>query len=135
VGECFFWYRLTRVVPDKFHRAVKRLCVCDRVSYLMFCDCRITHVSAMLATLVLTVKLTLTSVSRCHAYTTPPAGSGQTSLVLTSAIPMHQALTVRVLLDLLVTCSVLTAFRSIFVFIFTVVTHHCHPEYHYLAYW
>jgi len=28
VGECFFWYRLTRVVPDKFHRAVKRMCVC-----------------------------------------------------------------------------------------------------------
>jgi len=28
VRECFFWYRLTRVVPDKFHRAVKRLCVC-----------------------------------------------------------------------------------------------------------
>jgi len=27
VGECFFWYRLTRVVPDNFHRAVKRLCV------------------------------------------------------------------------------------------------------------
>ena len=25
VGECFFWYRLTRVFPDKFHRAVKRL--------------------------------------------------------------------------------------------------------------
>ena len=25
VGECFFWYRLTRVVPDIFHRAVKRL--------------------------------------------------------------------------------------------------------------
>ena len=28
VGECFFWYRLTRVVLDKFHRAVKQLCVC-----------------------------------------------------------------------------------------------------------
>jgi len=28
VGECFFWYQLTRVVPDKFHRAVKWLCVC-----------------------------------------------------------------------------------------------------------
>jgi len=28
VGECFFWYRLTRVVPDKIQRAVKRLCVC-----------------------------------------------------------------------------------------------------------
>ena len=28
VGECFFWYRLTRVVPDNFHRAVKWLCVC-----------------------------------------------------------------------------------------------------------
>jgi len=27
VGECFFWYRLTRVFLDKFHRAVKRLCV------------------------------------------------------------------------------------------------------------
>jgi len=36
VGECFFWYWLTRVVPDKFHRAVKQLCVvcvllCQRV--------------------------------------------------------------------------------------------------------
>ena len=28
VGECFFWYRLTRVFPDKFNRAVKWLCVC-----------------------------------------------------------------------------------------------------------
>jgi len=28
VGECFFWYWLTRVVPDEIHRAVKRLCVC-----------------------------------------------------------------------------------------------------------
>ena len=28
VGECFFWYPLTRLVPDKIHRAVKRLCVC-----------------------------------------------------------------------------------------------------------
>jgi len=27
VGECFFWYRLTWVVPDKFHRAIKRLWV------------------------------------------------------------------------------------------------------------
>jgi len=26
VGECFFWYRLTRVVPDKIHRAIKWLC-------------------------------------------------------------------------------------------------------------
>jgi len=34
VGECFFWYRLTRVFPDKFHRAVKRLCVCV---FLMTC--------------------------------------------------------------------------------------------------
>jgi len=32
VGECFFWYRLTWVVPDKFHRAVKRLCACVCVS-------------------------------------------------------------------------------------------------------
>ena len=28
VGECFFLYQLTRVVTDKVHRAVKRLCVC-----------------------------------------------------------------------------------------------------------
>jgi len=36
VGECFFWYWLTRVFPDKFHRAVKRLCVCvvQRAQYL-----------------------------------------------------------------------------------------------------
>ena len=27
LDECFFWYRLTRVVPDKFHRAAKQLCV------------------------------------------------------------------------------------------------------------
>jgi len=33
VGECFFWYRLTRVVPDNFHRAVKRLCVCVMSPY------------------------------------------------------------------------------------------------------
>ena len=28
MGECFFWYQLTRVVPDKIQRAVKWLCVC-----------------------------------------------------------------------------------------------------------
>jgi len=28
VNVFFFWYRLTRVVPDKIQRAVKRLCVC-----------------------------------------------------------------------------------------------------------
>jgi len=28
VGECIFWYRLTQVVADKIHTAVKRLCVC-----------------------------------------------------------------------------------------------------------
>jgi len=26
--ECFFWYRLTHVIPDKIQRAVKWLCVC-----------------------------------------------------------------------------------------------------------
>ena len=26
VGECFFWYQLTQVVPDEIHRAVKRFC-------------------------------------------------------------------------------------------------------------
>jgi len=28
VGECFFWYWLTRVDPDKNQRAIKWLCVC-----------------------------------------------------------------------------------------------------------
>jgi len=37
VGECFFWYRLTRVFPDKFHRAVKRLCVLCVPSVLWHC--------------------------------------------------------------------------------------------------
>jgi len=32
----FFWYRLTRVFPDKFHRAVKRLCVCVCVVYIVY---------------------------------------------------------------------------------------------------
>jgi len=27
VGECFLWHWLTRVVPDKIQKAVKRLCV------------------------------------------------------------------------------------------------------------
>ena len=39
VGECFFWYRLTRVFPDKFHRAVKRLCVCVIWARLFYCLC------------------------------------------------------------------------------------------------
>ena len=37
VGECFFWYQLTRVVPDKFHRAVKRLCVCSCYDFTWPC--------------------------------------------------------------------------------------------------
>jgi len=45
VGECFFWYRLTRVFPDKFHRAVKRLCVCVCV---LWGDCKIWWVIASL---------------------------------------------------------------------------------------
>jgi len=28
IGECFFWYWLTRVFPNKINRALKRLCVC-----------------------------------------------------------------------------------------------------------
>ena len=37
VGECFFWYRLTRVVPDKFDRAVERLCVCGFIFFRKTC--------------------------------------------------------------------------------------------------
>jgi len=36
VGECFFWYWLTRVVLHKFHTAVKRLCVCVCVCVVRF---------------------------------------------------------------------------------------------------
>jgi len=36
VGKCFFWYRLTWVVPEKMERAIKRLCVCFTVSYNAF---------------------------------------------------------------------------------------------------
>jgi len=43
VDECFFWYRLTWVVPDKIHRAVKWLCVCFCLSaclwYIMTAQC------------------------------------------------------------------------------------------------
>jgi len=36
------WYRLTRVVPDKFHRAVKRLC-CVCVCVCVFPDSMKIH--------------------------------------------------------------------------------------------
>jgi len=41
VGECFFWYwRLTQVVPDKIHTAVKWFCVCVCVCVCMWvCVC------------------------------------------------------------------------------------------------
>jgi len=45
VGECFFWCRLTRVFPDKFHRAVKRLCVyvyCFRTVLFIKITCEFT---------------------------------------------------------------------------------------------
>jgi len=75
----------------------------DVVSHPMHNDCRITVASATPATLVSTVRLILMSASRCHARTMPPAGSGRTSLVLTSAMPLQQALTVHACLDSLVT--------------------------------
>jgi len=37
-GECFFWYRLTRVVLDRVQRAVKLLCVCVSVSVCVSCE-------------------------------------------------------------------------------------------------
>jgi len=37
VGECFFWYRLTHVVPDKIHRALKWLCVCVCICVRVVC--------------------------------------------------------------------------------------------------
>jgi len=35
--KCTFWYRLTRVVPDKVQRAVKWLCVCVLYVYATVC--------------------------------------------------------------------------------------------------
>ena len=26
MGECFFWYQLTQIVPDKIQRAIKQMC-------------------------------------------------------------------------------------------------------------
>jgi len=57
----------------------------------------------MMDTLVSIVNLMLTSVSRRHANTTPPAGSARTKIVLTLAMPLQQALTASVFLDSLVT--------------------------------
>ena len=48
MGECFFWYRLTRVVPDKIQRAVKRLCV-------YVCVCHVLNVKKF-------------SLPRCYVY-------------------------------------------------------------------
>jgi len=36
MAKCTFWYQLTRVGPDRVHRAVKRLCVCAIVDSSMF---------------------------------------------------------------------------------------------------
>jgi len=33
MAQFTFWYQLTRVVPDKVHRAVKWLCVCVCLLY------------------------------------------------------------------------------------------------------
>ena len=44
VGECFFWYWLTLVVPDKVHGAIKRLYVC-----LCVCSVCIIHVALDMA--------------------------------------------------------------------------------------
>jgi len=44
-GWMFFWYRLTRVFPDKFHRAVKRLCVCVCIKPLLYCKTNNFHSS------------------------------------------------------------------------------------------
>jgi len=37
VGECFFWYWLTRVVPDRIHRVIKWLCVCVGCIFVAYC--------------------------------------------------------------------------------------------------
>ena len=44
----FFWYRLTQVVPDNFHRAVKRLCVCV---LFMGLACRASLITVLLLVL------------------------------------------------------------------------------------
>ena len=62
VGECFFWYRLTRVVPDNFHRAVKRLCVCVCV-LSVWARCRFAYGPAnAIASHYLLLQFTLTRV-------------------------------------------------------------------------
>jgi len=49
----FFWYRLTRVFPDKFHRAVKRLCCvcvsdyCVIVLFFLYFSCYIQCFDAL----------------------------------------------------------------------------------------
>jgi len=69
VGECFFWYRLTRVVPDKFHRDVKRLCVCvcwlvrTRVC-IQTCICAHTHTHTHTHTNHFTALLILSGTTR-----------------------------------------------------------------------
>jgi len=63
VGECFFWYRLTRVVPDKFHRAVKWLCVYITSCFRDFANAvSVTHNIAT----VIFVTLLCTSYVRVH---------------------------------------------------------------------
>jgi len=63
VGECFFWYWLTRVVADKIHRAIKWLCVCLLVQNIHIrirqhsqSPTRITHTCSILRATLQLVK-------------------------------------------------------------------------------
>jgi len=46
VGECFFWYRFTRVIPDKIQRAIKQLCVCV-LTMLWNCSVLVYYVNSV----------------------------------------------------------------------------------------
>jgi len=50
-NECE-WYRLTRVVPDKFHRAIKRLCVCVCVCVYFHCLAKFRHAAIFMYIIV-----------------------------------------------------------------------------------
>jgi len=47
MGECFFWYRLTRVFPDKILSVVKWLCVCV-CACMRECICPFAELKCML---------------------------------------------------------------------------------------
>jgi len=118
-GECFFWYRLTRVVPNKIWRAVKWLYVCGKQWYQLpeFIPSNSGLHSCMSIPLY-TQHVTHTPHTTCHL--------NNKTCVLTPLLHWHHCLYLCILYWLLVSCNLYKEMTS------SLCT--CYLLYHYISY-